>query len=750
MAAGWFKRHGLRVAFGLLPMLLALLHASGVAPSRGLQRLDDFLYDARLRLTMPQTLDERVVIIDIDERSLAELGQWPWARPRVAALVRELTQRQQVAVLGLDVLFAEADRTGAGAVTVASRPALMSGGPPRGADGGDATATPALDSDAQLAAALRGQPVVLGYYFSSDQGGHRIGVLPAPAVVTPPGAAPPAGVMQWDGFGANLPVIAAAAPRAGYFNALVDGDGIVRSVPLLGNHAGNLYESLALACYREWIGAPVPTLLRTRDGGRDVLTGIGLAAIAGHAHHPIPLDASGAALVPYRGLGGPSGGSFRYIPAADVLAGALPAGALKGKIALLGFTAPGLMDLRATPVGVAYPGVEVHANVISGLLDQRLIVRPDYARGLDVLLILVAGIALALLLPRLSMPLAWLVGLGAIIVLAGLNSWLYLAHGLALPLAASLLMAGATLVLNLGYAYFVESRAKRQLVQLFGSYVPPELVDEMARDPGQYNMQARTSELTVMFCDMRGFTSLAETLEPVQLQALLNRVFTRLTNVIGAHRGTIDKYMGDCIMAFWGAPVATPDHAQRAVQAALGMLDAIHDANLELAALGLPAVSVGIGLNTGPMAVGDMGSTLRRAYTVIGDAVNLAARLEGLSRQYGAPIIASEFTRAAAPDFAWQELDRVQVKGKHRSVTIFTPRAGGGAPSPELVSELAQWQQALTAWRAGAIEDCMRQLAQLRRQHANCFLYELYEQRLVSVASLAPDTDSRVSSVHEP
>ncbi len=748
MSAGWFQRHGLRVAFGLLPMLLALLHASGVAPSRGLQRLDDFLYDARLRLSMPQTLDERVVIIDIDERSLAEVGQWPWARPRVATLVRELTQRQQVAVLGLDVLFAEADRTGAGAP--ASRPARVSAGPARGADGDDAAATPALDPDAQLAAALRGQPVVLSYYFSSDQGGRRTGVLPAPVVATPPGAAPPAGVMQWDGFGANLPVIAAAAPRAGYFNALVDGDGTVRSVPLLGNYAGHLYESLALACYRAWIGAPAPTLLRSRDGGRDVLTGIGLAATAGHAHHHIPLDASGAALVPYRGLGGPSGGSFRYIPAADVLAGALPAGALKGKIALLGFTAPGLMDLRATPVGVAYPGVEVHANVISGLLDQRLVVRPDYARGLDVLLILAVGIALALLLPRLSMPMAWLLGLGTLAALAGLNSWLYLSHALALPLAASLLMAGATLVLNLGYAYFVESRAKRQLVQLFGSYVPPELVDEMARDPEQYSMQARTSELTVMFCDMRGFTGLAETLEPVQLQALLNRVFTRLTDVIGAHRGTIDKYMGDCIMAFWGAPVATPDHAQRAVQAALGMLDAIDQANRELAALGLPAVSVGIGLNTGPMAVGDMGSKVRRAYTVIGDAVNLAARLEGLSRQYGAPIIASEFTRAAAPGFAWQELDRVQVKGKHRSVTVFTPRGAPGAVDMALQAELGQWQQALAAWRAGAVEDCMRLLAQLRRQHANYFLYELYEQRIVSAASLAPDIDARASSAHEP
>src|SRR5690606_25132667 len=262
----------------------------------------------------------------------------------------------------------------------------------------------------------------------------------------------------------------------------------------------------------------------------------------------------------------------------------------------LGTTAPGLLDLRVTPVGETYPGVETHANLIASLLDGDILVRPDYALGYEVVVLIVAGLVLALCLPLLSAARAVALSLGVVAAIVALNFWLYLGHSLVLPLASSVVMAALAFALNMSYGYLVESKSKRELAQLFGTYVPPELVDEMVKDPDRYTMAADARELTVMFCDMRGFTRLSETMAPTELQALLNTVFSRLTHVISQHRGTIDKYMGACVMAFWGAPVPAPDHAALAVQAALHMAAEVHAINREHAQQGLPAISVGIGL----------------------------------------------------------------------------------------------------------------------------------------------------------
>ncbi len=255
-------------------------------------------------------------------------------------------------------------------------------------------------------------------------------------------------------------------------------------------------------------------------------------------------------------------------------------------------------------------------------------------------------------------------------------------------------------------------------------------------------MAATTRELTVMFCDMRGFTQLSETMEPAQLQALLNTVFSRLTEVIRAHRGTIDKYMGDCVMAFWGAPVDMPDHAAQAVGAALDMTAAIEALNREHARQGLPAIGIGIGLNTGAMCVGDMGSDVRRSYTVIGDAVNLGARLEGLCPVYGVEVIASDATRAQAPGVVWQALDRVRVKGKAASVSVFTPLAHQASDlSPAQIEELRLWEQALQAWRAQDWPPCEGALAQLQRLNEEKVLYRLVSQRVAIRKALPFDSE---------
>jgi len=732
-------RHWTRIAVTLLPLIVALLHASGVMPLGFLQRLDDVLYDTRLRATMPRTLDERIVIVDIDEKSLAEIGRWPWGRNRMAQLTDELFQRQQIGLVGFDVVFAEPDESSGlkrlrqlAQNELKDQPGFTSRVEQLG---------PSLDYDAVFARSLQNRPVVLGYYFSSERGGGRTGVLPDPVIRHQDLDGRPIRMTSWNGYAANIESIARAAPVAGFFNPIVDIDGVVRSVPLIAEHADGYYESLALAMFRQLVGRPSVEpgfprdglLSRGYQGLESVVLRLGQKSLA------IPVDDRVAALVPFRGPGGVEGGSFRYVSAADLIAQRLPAGSLKDKIVLVGTTAPGLQDLRSTPMGETYPGVETHANMISGLLDGRLPVKPDYAMGYDVVVLVVAGVALALALPLISAPTAVLVSIGVLVLVVGLNFWLFLGAGLVMPLAAALAMILTAFALNMSYGYFIESRSKRDLANLFGTYVPPELVDEMVKDPDSYSMQAVNKELTVMFCDMRGFTKMSERMEPVQLQELLNAVFNRLTDIIRSHRGTIDKYMGDCVMAFWGAPVETSRHAHLAVQSAIEMAQAVHGINEEHRAKGLPEIGVGIGLNTGMMCVGDMGSQVRRSYTVIGDAVNLGSRLEGLSKVYGVEIVVSESTRRLAPEFAWQELDRVRVKGKEQAVAIFCPVSPSDRLDPDRAEELKTWGAFLKAYRAQDWDRCDVLLLNLQRMNPKKYLYELYSERVASMRLLPFD-----------
>ncbi|MDP2263203.1 MAG: adenylate/guanylate cyclase domain-containing protein [Hydrogenophaga sp.] len=732
------SRHGARIAVTLIPLVLAILHAIGVMPMGVLQRLDHIIYDARLRATLPGTLDERIVIVDIDEKSLAELGRWPWSRHHMARLVDTLFDDQQIALLGFDTVFAEADDSSG----LRQLQALGRGPLADQASFIDQLRAlePELDYDARLAQALRGRPVVLGYYFTSDREGRTSGQLPAAVMEADALGGRPILATRWNGYGANLPPLAVAAPQAGFFNAITSSDGVVRSLPLLAEYEGRYYESLALAMFRRVLSLPrvEPGFPSERflSPNYQALESVRLAQAGSSL--AIPVDERVAALIPFRGPGGPRGGSFTYVSAADVLAGRLAPGQLQHKIVLVGTTAPGLLDLRVTPVGETYPGVETHANLLASLLDGELVSQPDYALGYELVVLVVAGLLLALALPVLSAGRAVALSLAVVASVVALNTWLYLGHGLVLPLATTLVMAALAFALNMSYGYLVESRSKRELAQLFGTYVPPELVDEMVKDPDRYSMTAATRELTVMFCDMRGFTQLSETMEPTQLQALLNRVFSRLTQAIRLQRGTIDKYMGDCVMAFWGAPVPSADHSREAVQTALDMTAALADINREHALQGLPAIGIGIGLSTGPMCVGDMGSDVRRSYTVVGDAVNLGARLEGLARVYGVDIVASDLTREQAPGFEWQELDRVRVKGKASVVTIHTPLGPAGALSEQQRAELRLWDQALQAWRRQDWDACDVHLLNLQRQNEKKVLYRLYAQRVASMRQSPP------------
>lgn len=621
-----------------------------------LDRFDAWIYDARLLAAAPNTLDTQVVIIDIDEASLNAYGRWPWSRDITARLVTQLTQEQQVAALGFDMVFAEADSP---------------------------------HTDAALAKAIAQQPVVLGYYFTSDRSGHINGTLPSP-VLSPETTQPPADfqVTSWTGYGSNLNAFMQAAPQAGFFNAISDADGLIRSAPLLAEFKGRYYESLALGLYRRARaqGGVLPRIWPLYSematlGGTTYPHLQGLRLLfdpqTPNSYEDLAIDGQVAMLIPYRGKGGNHGGSFQYISAKAVLEGQLLPAQLKGKVALLGSSTPTLEDLRATPMGATYPGVEVQANLVSALLNKTQLTQPDYALGFELLQLIVLGLLLAFL-PRLSALGAMGLTLTTGLLLWFVHSYLFTHQRLVLPSASGFAFIICAYVVHSSHGFFIEGRRRQRLMQLFGSYVSPKWVERMARSQEHYSMQASHQVLTVMFCDMRGFTKLAGDLPPLALQALLNHIFNNLSTIIQQHGGTIDKYMGDCVMAFWGAPETQLNHAARAVACAQEMLASIAALNQNKSAA-MPDINMGIGINTGLMCVGDMGSNIRRSYTVIGDAVNLASRLEGLCKQYNVALIVSEATRNAAMATAtandtwqWQSLGSATIEGSGTTLTIYT------------------------------------------------------------------------------
>ena len=742
------KQHVVRIAIGLLVVLLFLGHAARFYQIGFIAQLDQIIYDYRLQLTMPGTVDDRIVILDIDEKSLAvpDLGRWPWGRDKMAALIDKLFDKYGIAVLGFDVVWAERDESsGLKVLDQLAKKELR--------DVPQFTAAlsalrPQLDHDGMFARAIAGRPVVLGYYFNSDEDARESGVLPEPVLPAGIFAGRSIGFSLWRGFGSNLAELQAAAPVAGHFNPHIDFDGVVRRLPMLIEYKGKYYESLSLAVVRMLMGIDEarrtnskrvtlpkiePFLAESRTKGYGGFERIDLGPIS------IPIDESVTTLIPYRG----KRNSFNYVSLSDVYFDKTPVESLRGRIALVGASAPGLVDLRSTPVGSAYPGVEVHANLIAGMLDfdkGTLKQKPPYMIGAEVVLLLIGGVALTLLLPLLSPVRASLASLIGLVLITGINLLIWSGANMVLPLASSVLMVIALFALNMSYGYFVESRSKRQFTELFGQYVPPELVDKMAEDPEKYTMEGRSEELTVLFSDIRGFTSISEGLSPKDLSAFINEYLTSMSLVIRNNRGTLDKYIGDAIMAFWGAPVADPQHARQAVLSAMLMQQELMKVSETFKARGWPDIKIGVGVNTGVMSVGDMGSKLRRAYTVMGDSVNLGSRLEGITKQYGVGVICGQRTKELVTDVVWRELDRVRVKGKDEPIAIYEPLGFEGQVQKERLEESKLWNQALRAYRAQDWDQTDMVLLNLQRLAPGAYLYETYAERVAHYRKDPPGT----------
>lgn len=728
----------LRTALSLALVAVLLLHASGEMPLSLLNRLEQLAYDARLRLTMPGGVDTNIVIVDLDEASLQREGPWPWPRQQVAKMVDTLFEHYQVGVLGFDMLFAQPQRDlTRQAVDQLAQESLR--------DNAEfqrywAEVRSQTDGDAVFAASLRGRPIVTGHYFSSEaqrDAQTQFGQLPAPAAsLQQLGAATnPFGSVS--GYVGNTATLQASARSGGFISSdLVDDDGLFRRLPLLKTYNNQLYEQLGLAVVRTLLGQPPLEFVSAAgyaaagraDGQKVESVRVGTLEI--------PVDGQGAVLLPYLG----PQGSFPYVSASQVLRRTVDPNVLKGAIVLFGSTAPGLMDLRATPVQHVYPGVEINATLIAGVLDGRIKDRPGYTTGLEVALLVLIGL--------LSTGLGWLAPLRALLaslglaaVLIGFNLYIWQVHTHVIPLAPSLVLILLLYLMHSSYGYFVQNRREQRLAQVFGQYVPPDLVAEMSKKPASFALGGESREMTVLFSDLADFTSVSEGLTPQQLTQLMQFVLTPLTQVIHAQRGTVDKYIGDAIMAFWGAPLADADHARHAVLAALAMKARLAALQPELQAHGWPALRIRIGVNTGVMNVGNMGSEFRMAYTVLGDAVNLASRLEGAAKQYRATIVISETTRAAVPEIACRELDVVRVKGRHQPVTLFEPLGPLAELDASTQQGLLAYQGALAFFRAQQWPQAQHAFTTLAQTWPQEPLYSLYLMRIDILQRDPPGAD---------
>ena len=728
IAARWLP-HAVRTGLGFCVVFLFILHSTHVLNLPLVANMEGLLYDARLRATMPDSISQQIVIIDIDEKSLKQEGRWPWSRERLGELVSKLADHYKVAVVGMDVVFAEPENQSG--IKMMERLSRRSAPQDKEIKTLLARLQPLLDGDQAFARELKGRDVVMGYYFKRDnnlEADNLSGKLPAPACDLAQALAQGMKLQPATGYGANLPLLQDAAAGGGHFLPNLDDDGIIRTLPLLMEYQGKCYESLSLAILRRIVDAPQLTVERGGDHWSSLSLKVG--------ELQIPVTADASAWIPYRGFQG----SFRYISAADVLEERADPAQLEGVVALLGTTAAGLLDARATPVGNPYAGVEVHANMLAGMLEGSVKKSPTAIPGMESWMLLLVGLVVAVLLGRASpMQAMWMaLGTSALLTLANLVLWL--SASVVLPLASPLLLIGVLFVLNMSYGFVAEERTKRLYKERFGQYVSPEVIEEMIANPQMLeSMEGTSRNMTVLFSDIRNFTTISEGMEPKDLMCMMNEYLTPMTRLIidkNKFQGTIDKYIGDAIMAFWGAPLFDAQHAQHAVLAALEMQRLAAELSAQFKAKNWPEIRIGVGLNTGMMAVGNMGSSFRRAYTVLGDPVNLAARLEGLTKEYGVGILVSESTKDGTVDIVYRELDRVRVKGKGLAVSIYEPVGISAEVSAQQLGNIRQFQQALAHYRAQQWDEAVAILQSLPQTDE--VLVRLYMRRIAEMRAHPP------------
>jgi adenylate cyclase len=720
----WFGRKFGYARLLCLALLIgvAALRVADFAPIEELRfrTFDTFQrFDPRVKTARP------VTIIDIDEKSLAKLGQWPWPRTRIADLVTNLTKLGAV-VIAFDVIFSEPDRLNPDTAADTFR----------NLDEDTKTKLRALPSNDQVFAdAMRHSRVVLGESGLSEEIAEFDKTLPVTGLAML-GGEPQRFMFDFPGLLRNTQVLEKAAGGRGLLTINPERDGIVRRVPMIMLAQGATMPSLSFEMLR--LATGTDTIFIKSDAA-----GIKSVAVKGFE---VPTDRNGQLWVHFARYD-PS----LYVPAVDVLEGRVAPEKIARKLVLIGTSAVGLNDIKTTPVSAAMPGVEIHAQVLEAALTKSLLSQPPYGPLLEFAAAIILGILVIAFVPLFG-PVT-LVAVGALFatLLIGASWYFYTQHRLLIDFTYPLLST-TVIYLTLIFTSFVREQAqRRQIRSAFGQYLSPALVEQLAQSPEKLKLGGEEREMTIMFSDVRGFTTISESYksDPQGLTALMNRFLTPLTNAILARKGTIDKYMGDAIMAFWNAPLDDKEHQLNACEAALDMLERIDVLNKEReiesqnGGHGFIPINVGVGLNTGTCVVGNIGSNLRFDYSVLGDSVNLASRLEGQSKEYGFPIIVGSKTALAVKEkFAILELDFIMVKGKKEPEVIYaiagredTAQSGRFQRLRNLTIEMLacyrgrDWEGALAAIERGRLTD---------DAHTLELLYDLYEARILGYRENPP------------
>ena len=723
----WLQR---RIGYARLACLVLLVGfaALRVLDPAPVEELRIRIFDGFQRIDPREKTARPVTIIDIDDKSMEKLGQWPWPRTRIADLVNELTRLGAV-VIAFDAVFSEPDRLNPDLVADTFR----------NLDEATRERLRALPSNDQVFAdAIRASRVVLGESGLTEQLAPLDQSLPVTGLAML-GEEPQRFMFDFPGLLRNTPVLEHAAAGRGLFTIQPERDGIVRRVPMIMLAQGQTMPSLTFEMLRVATGSGT-ILIKAEKAG---IKSLGVKSFQ------LPTDGNGQLWIHYA-LNDPS----LYVPAINVLEHTVAPDKIAGKLVLIGTSAVGLNDIKTTPVSRAMPGVEIHAQVLESALSGVVISQPAFGIGIEFGTALLFGLLVIAFAPLFG-PVT-LVALGGVFAtgLVGTSWFFYTQHRLLIDFTYPL-MSTTAIYLTLIFSSFVREQAqRRQIRSAFGQYLSPALVEQLAQSPEKLVLGGEEREMTIMFSDMRGFTSISETYksDPQGLTALMNRFLTPLTNAILNRKGTIDKYMGDAIMAFWNAPLDDKEHQLNACEAALDMLervDALNQAREQEAQdEGRPFIplNVGVGLNTGTCVVGNMGSDMRFDYSVFGDSVNLASRLEGQSKEYGFPIIVGSKTALAVKEkFAILELDFIMVKGKKEPEVIYaiagredTALSGRFQRLRNLTIEMLacyrsrDWAGALAAIERGRRTDEANSLE---------LLYRLYEVRIRGYLESPPPED---------
>lgn len=725
-----------------LPIFLGVLLVCAavwllISPSKTIhlfiERLDDLGYDLQLRtrfLTESNPPISPIAIIDIDDKSLSAEGRWPWSRNKLAKLVDELN-KQGAAVIAFDIFFSEKEENIASQVL--NKPEFQQ------------LATPnfktflqknlsRFDEDTVFATSLKQGKTILAVGFLPRA--QQQNTIPAPLLTLTP-EQQQLGIYKATGFLSNIPVLQEAALGTGFINIFPDSDGIIRHAPLLMAYKNGVYAALSLRAVLAYLDSAI-YLVTPHYGKNIALEGITIG------ERTITTDAKGQVLIPFVG----KSYTFPYFSASDVLQGKIPKHALTGKILFIGTSATGLGDLKATAIENPFPGVEIQATIANGLLLNNFSYIPAWTMGANVFLTIILGLLAAFTFPYFGPRMLGVLIIFVPCLLLMINNWVWKNTGLILSFLVPVILVVLEALLNILYGYLFETRRREHLKEMFGQYVPSKHIDEMLKTSGSLALQGEDRSMSVLFADIRGFTTISEGLSAKDLVEMLNTFFTPMTEIIFNHKGTIDKYVGDLIMAFWGAPLKDKAHATNAIYSALEMRERVKTLQPTLAARGWPEIHIGIGVNSGIMSVGDMGSSFRRNYTVLGDEVNLASRVEGLSKFYGVDIIVTENTQKNQHLFIFRQLDKVRVKGKKKGVSIYEVVSLAKNVDSALQEELQQYHHALDDYFHQRWGSAYAGMQTLHEKYPDRKIYALYVERINEFKMNPPAEDWNGVFVH--